>query len=185
MLVSSPLRSLALALALLGGVVLSAGPALAHSYKLGSLDIHHPWARPTTGNTGAAYFEIANAGKSDDTLIAIESDVARSVELHTTIMDGTVMRMRKLDRLPLPAGKTVKAAPGGLHIMLVGLKAPLKDGDQFPMRLVFEKAGRIEVSVHVQTPEEMRRGEMKGTPSPTDRPGMGDMHDDHDMHDMH
>lgn len=159
---------------LVGGPLAGAAPALAQDYKLGSLDIHHPWARPSAGQTGAAYFIIENKGKADDALVSVESGVADKVQIHDMTMDGMVMRMRRLEKLPLPAGQTVRVAPGGLHIMLIGLKAPLKDGDMFPMRLVFDKAGPIDVSAHVQTLEEMRKGEAKaGMPAGmSDMPGM-------------
>ena len=170
----SSFRPIAIGVLLLAACLGATGPALADDYKLGSLDIHHPWARPSTGQTGAAYFTIENNGKADDALIAVESEVAAKVEIHAMTMDGMVMRMRRLEKLPLPAGQTVRVAPGGLHIMLIGLKAPLKDGDMFPMRLVFDKAGPIDVSAHVQTLEEMRKGEAKaGMPAGmSDMPGM-------------
>lgn len=127
-------------------------PAAAEDYKLGSLEIAHVWARPSTGKTGAAYFDIANAGKADDALIGVETDAAAKVQIHDMTMDGNVMRMRKIDRVPVAAGQTVKIAPGGLHIMLIGLKAPLTEGGSFPMRVSFEKAGSLDVKVHVETP---------------------------------
>ncbi|HEY4344893.1 MAG TPA: copper chaperone PCu(A)C [Parvibaculum sp.] len=134
------------------------GLAAAHEYKLGSLEIGHPWARPSTGKTGAAYFTIKNNGAAEDTLTGVEADISAKVQIHDMEMDGTIMRMRKLDKLALPAGQTVKVAPGGLHVMLIGLKAPLKDGDKFPMRLTFAKAGSVDVSVDVQTPEKAAAG---------------------------
>jgi len=140
--------------AALGCVFLAVGlaaPALAvaHDYTLGALEISHPWARPSIGKTGAAYFTIKNNGAADR-LTGIAADISAKVQLHDMEMDGNIMRMRKLDSLPLPAGETVKVAPGGLHIMLIGLTGPLKPGDTFPMRLTFEKAGTIEVSVAVE-----------------------------------
>lgn len=134
------------------------GSAQADDYKIGSLAILHPWARPSTGKTGAAYFTIENSGKADDALISVETDVAARAEIHTMTMEDMVMRMRKLDRLSLPGGETAKVAPGGLHVMLIGLKAPLKIGDRFPLRLTFGKAGSIEVSVLVETPEKAGGG---------------------------
>ncbi|MEN6541547.1 copper chaperone PCu(A)C [Parvibaculum sp.] len=158
--------------------VFAAPAAFAHAYKAGALDIHHPWARPTTGQTGAVYFVLKNGGTTDDALLRVETDVADKAQIHTMTMDGTVMRMRELDKLDIPAGKTVAVAPGGIHVMLIGLKAPLKSGDKFPMKLVFEKAGSVEVSVYVQTPEEMRKGEenASGGAGMSDMPGMEGMH---------
>lgn len=125
----------------------------AHEYVVGSLHIAHPNARATVANqpTGAAYLTIANQGKTDDKLIALTSPIAQSVELHTMSMDNNVMRMREVGQLDLKPSDTIAMKPGGgYHIMLVGLKQPLKTGDKFPLTLSFEKAGKIEVSVWVE-----------------------------------
>lgn len=168
--ITAPLSALLLvALALFGGA-----SAQAHEYKAGALSVEHPWARPSAAQTGAAYFVIRNEGKEDDTLLRIESDVARTVQVHEMKMEGTIMRMRAVERLVVPAGGSVALTPGGLHVMLIGLKAPLKDGDRFPMKLVFEKAGAVEVSTYVQTPEEMRKEE-HGAGGMGNMPGM-EMH---------
>ena len=76
--------------------------------------------------------------------------MSKSVELHQMQMQGDVMRMRQVDAIDIPANKSVALEPGGLHIMLVGLKAPLKEGDRFPMTLTFEKAGEVKVDVVVE-----------------------------------
>jgi copper(I)-binding protein len=144
-------RSLAFGLLLVFAASLP-GAAEAHDYKLGPLEIEHPWARPSTGKTGAAYFVIRNDGKSDDALLKVECARAAKVQVHEMKMDGAIMRMRAVERLAIPAGGAVSVAPGGLHVMLVGLTGPLKDGEAFPMTLVFEKAGSIVVSVKVETP---------------------------------
>jgi periplasmic copper chaperone A len=129
----------------------------AHAYKLGAISIDHPYARATLPGqpTGGAYLRFENRGPSDR-LIAVQADVARSVELHEMKMDGDVMRMRQLDAIDVPSNKAVVLKPGGLHLMLIGLKAPLKEGDRFPMTLKFEKAGevKVEVTVDAVKPEE-------------------------------
>ncbi|HJV06019.1 MAG TPA: copper chaperone PCu(A)C [Chromobacteriaceae bacterium] len=140
-----------LAAALLG-LALSTS-VLAHGYTLGQLDVHHPWSRamPEASPTGAAYMTLTNQGKSDDRLLAASSPRAQSAELHTHLNDHGVMRMRPVaDGIALPAGQQVKLAPGGLHIMLMGLKQPLKAGDHFPLTLKFEKAGSVTVDVQVE-----------------------------------
>ena len=76
-------------------------------------------------------------------------------------MDGNVMQMRQIDAIDLPAGQTVELKSGGLHLMLMGLKAPLKDGDRLPMTLKFEKAGSIEVTVKVEKSEAMKTDDHK------------------------
>ena len=137
------LASLTLALASLG--------AHAHDYKLGSIRIDHPYARATAAGQpiGGAYLKLDNQG-ADDRLLSASAAVSKSVEMHSMAMDGDVMRMRQVQAIELPAGKTVELKPGGLHIMLVGLKAPLKAGNHFPMKLTFAKAGELTVDVMVQ-----------------------------------
>lgn len=128
--------------------------AHAHSFKLGELTIGHPYARATAPGqpAGGAYLNIQNAGASGDKLVSASADVSKSVELHEMKMEGTVMRMREVSAVDVPAGKAVELKPGGLHIMLMGLKAPLKQGDKFPLKLKFEKAGEVTVTVNVEGP---------------------------------
>ena len=135
-------------------MVLTAFTSQAHSYKVGAIDIGHPWARPTAAGqkAGGGYLKLTNAGAADR-LVSVSSDVSDSVELHTMSMDGTVMRMRQVDGIDLPAGQTVELKPGGLHIMFIGLKAPLQEGSKFPVKLKFEKAGEVMVDVKVQQPK--------------------------------
>jgi periplasmic copper chaperone A len=123
----------------------------AHEYKIGKIDIDHPHARATAPGqpTGAGYLKLTNGGAADK-LLAASADVSGKVELHTMSMEGTVMRMRQVEAIDVPAGKTVALEPGGLHIMFVGLKAPLKVGESFPMKLRFEKAGEVTVEVKVE-----------------------------------
>jgi copper(I)-binding protein len=129
---------------------LAATLAQAHSFKLGAIEIGHPYARSTVaGQPGGGFLTLRNGG-SDDRLLSASADVAASVELHEMKMEGDVMKMRQLDAIALPAGKKVELKPGGLHIMLMGLKAPLKQGDKFPLKLKFEKAGEVTVQVHVE-----------------------------------
>jgi hypothetical protein len=78
--------------------------------------------------------------------------VAERVELHSMQMQGDVMRMRQVDAIELPAGATVELAPGGLHLMLMGLKSPLKAGERLPLVLRFEKAGELKTELVVGNP---------------------------------
>jgi copper(I)-binding protein len=125
--------------------------AQAHDFKLGGLTVGHPFARATAPGqpVGGAFMTITNAGP-DDRLLSVSAANAASVELHTMKMEGDVMRMREVDGIPLPAGQTVKLQSGGYHVMLMGLKAPLKAGDRFPATLKFEKAGELKVEVKVE-----------------------------------
>jgi len=112
--------------------------------------VHDAWARPTVqGQTvGGGYFRI-DGGPTADRWLAVSADIAQSVELHTMRMDGDVMRMRQLDSVDVPAKQSVEFKPGGMHVMLIGLKTPLKVGNNFPMTLRFEKAGSVSVNVRV------------------------------------
>ncbi|MDB5888419.1 MAG: hypothetical protein JWM03_1291 [Rhodocyclales bacterium] len=124
----------------------------AQEYKLGDIRIHHPWARATLpgAQVGGVYLQLQNGGASDR-LLSAKSDVAERVELHAMSMEGNVMQMRKLDQgVALPKGKTVAFESGSLHIMLTGLRAPLKEGTTFPLQLQFERAGTVGIAVKVE-----------------------------------
>ena len=125
--------------------------AAAHGFKAGDIDIGHPYARVTLPGqpTGGAYMSFDNHG-APDRLVSVQTAAAKSVELHSSTLEGDVMRMRQVDAIDLPANKAIVLQPGGWHLMLIGLKAPLKQGDSFPMTLKFEKAGEVVVDVKVQ-----------------------------------
>lgn len=133
-------------------LVLSTGAALAADYKVGDLTISDPWSRalPPNAPAGAAYFTVTNQGQAQDRLVGAASDVAGKAELHTHVKSGEMMRMQKVDAVDIPAGGEATFAPGGNHVMLIGLKRPLKDGEQFPLTLEFEKAGKVRVEVPVR-----------------------------------
>ena len=125
----------------------------AHDYHLSQLHIVHPYARSTVPNqpTGAVYMTIENKGDKADELVSMESPIASSVELHTMSMEGNVMRMRAADQLELKPASTITMKPGdGYHVMLLGLKRPLKAGDKFPLLLRFKTSGEIGVAVSVE-----------------------------------
>lgn len=121
--------------------------------RLGSISIQHPYARATAPGqpTGGAYVRLVNDG-APDRLMSATAAVARSVELHEMKLENDVMRMRQVDAIALPAGQSVELKPGGLHIMLVGLKAPLAAGETFPLTLRFEKAGDVTVQMQIEAP---------------------------------
>jgi len=134
-----------------GAAMLFAATAGAHDFTLGALTIGHPWARASAGPApnGAAYLTVQNAGEADR-LVAVSGDVAERVELHTHRMENNVMQMRQVDAIDVPAGGAATLQPGGLHVMLIGLKQPLKEGEHFPLVLTFEKAGEVSVEVTVE-----------------------------------
>jgi periplasmic copper chaperone A len=134
-------------------LVLAALSLSARDFKAGAIAIGHPHARATAAGqpTGGGFLKLANQG-GDDRLMSASATVSRAVEIHEMKMEGDVMRMRQVDGIALPAGKTVELKPGGYHIMFIGLKEPLKAGARFPMKLRFEKAGEVEVMVNVEAP---------------------------------
>jgi copper(I)-binding protein len=113
--------------------------------------IDHPWARASAGaaTTGAAYFTITGTG-APDRLIGASTPVAATAELHESMADMGTMKMRPLAGLTLAPNKPVKLSPGGYHVMLTGLKAPLKQGDSFPLTLQFEHAPPMTVTIAVE-----------------------------------
>ena len=110
------------------------------------------WARPTVAGqaAGGGYLKIIG-GSTPDRLLSASAGVAKAVEMHTMEMDGSVMRMRQMDGIDVPAGQAVALMPGGKHIMFMGLTQPLKVGDSFPLTLRFQKAGEVKVNVKVMT----------------------------------
>jgi copper(I)-binding protein len=114
------------------------------------LKVEGAWARPTVqGQAAGGGFLKITGGAAGDRLIAGSTTVSSAVELHTLSMEGDVMRMRQVPAIEVPAGGTVELKPGGLHVMFMGLKQPLKAGDTFPLTLRFEKAGEVKVDVKV------------------------------------
>jgi copper(I)-binding protein len=139
-----PFKFLALAASL---VVASA--ALAQNNQL---EVSNAWARATPGKAenGAAYLTIQSP--TPDRLLSVSSLVAKKAELHTMSMEGMVMKMRPLADLDIPAGQPVTLKPGGQHVMLLGLDAPLREGQSFPLTLTFERAGTRTVTVAIEKP---------------------------------
>jgi len=134
-------------------MALSAGPVRAEDIKAGDLVISQAWSRATPNGAKIAggYLTIENKGTAPDKLIGGNGDIAGKVEVHEMSMNNGVMTMRPLDKgLVIEPGKTVKLAPGGYHLMMFDLKSPLKQGDKVPVTLVFEKAGKVNVSLDVQ-----------------------------------
>jgi len=142
------LRNLLTALFLLTAPVLAADEV-----TLGDMTITDAHSYATPARAGAAYLTITNAGDGADRLIAAEVDFA-DAQLHESQMDPQgVMRMEHLmDGIAIPAGETVTLARGGMHVMMMGLEAPLEAGASFALTLTFEQAGSVEIPVEVRTP---------------------------------
>jgi copper(I)-binding protein len=121
--------------------------AQAHEFKLGDLVIGHPWARATSqARPGAGYLKIHNHGATADRLIGAETRIAAKAELHNHVMENNVAKMVPVEAIEIPAGGMAELKPHSFHLMFMELKQPLAEGDTFPVTLIFEHAGRIEVT---------------------------------------
>ena len=126
--------------------------------------VEQPWARatPGAGTTGSVYLTLTAQG-APDRLIGVATPAAAMAMVHESYVDGGVSRMRMLDGVALELGKPVTFHPGAMHIMLEGLKAPLKTGASVPLTLTFAHAAPMTVSVPVLKP---------GAAGPDAMPGM-------------
>ena len=135
-----------------------------------TIQVDHVWSRAAAaGGTGVVYLTVTDSGTADR-LTGAASPVAAAVELHETINDNGVVKMRPVASLPVEAGQTLTLAPGGYHIMLMGLNHALTAGESFPVTLNFEKAGQVAATATVR---QAAGGSMDH--SHMDMPGM-DMH---------
>ena len=120
----------------------------------GTIEIVAPWTRPaaSAGGNGAGYLKITNNGTEADVLTGGSSDAAERVEVHETAIDDKgVASMKKLDVVELQSGQSIELKPAGMHIMLIGLKQPLKEGDTLKAQLNFKKAGKVDVEFAVKS----------------------------------
>ena len=140
-----------LGLAVACTVLLTAGTATAQDFKAGALTLKQPWTRATAGTVGAGFVEIVNGGKTADQLVSASSPASDRMEIHTMTMERGIMRMRPLpDGIVIPPGATASLRPGGNHLMLIGLKAPLAQGQTVPVTLTFRRAGPVKVQLTVE-----------------------------------
>lgn len=146
-------RRLLLQIAAALGLTLASIVALATAVRAQgpAIEVREPFARATIGqaDSGVVYLVVGNRSAAADRLTAASTPVAERAELHSHRLDGTVMRMRRVEAVDIAAGEAVAFEPGGLHIMLRGLKARLREGDSFPLTLQFEAAGAVAVEVPV------------------------------------
>jgi copper(I)-binding protein len=158
-------------------VCIVASGALAQQYKAGPIEIDHPWSRatPKGAKTGAGYVSIKNTGSAPDRLIGGSFANAGKVEVHQMTMDQGVMKMRPVaGGVEIKPGETVELKPDGLHLMFVGLKQPLKKGEQVAGTLEFEKSGTVQVQYTVEgIGEKSSMPDMK--PDTKTMPGMKNM----------
>ena len=135
-------------------VFLIGGMAAAETYSAGSLQIVSPWARATPkGSTvSAGYLTIINKGQEPDRLTGGSLLSASRFEVHGTVTENGVARMRQVTSLEIKPGETVELKPVGMHVMFMGLKQPMAQGQTVKGTLVFEKAGTVAIEFSVQPP---------------------------------
>jgi copper(I)-binding protein len=169
--------------------VLIAAPSLAfsHEFKVGGLIIDHPVAKttPATAMSGAGYLSITNTGDEADSLIGVEADFPR-VMIHDTKVENDVATMFHIDAAVIAPGETLTFAPGGKHIMFMGLDGdPFEVGETVEATLVFENAGRLDVVFNVETLEQIIDAIGKGEAATGMAEGEGhdaEMDQDHSNH---
>jgi len=112
--------------------------------------VRDAWSRATPPGTtvGVAYFVIDNRG-AGDRLLRISTPIAKQAELHVSSMNSGVMKMEQLKTVDIKKNSRTTFAPGGMHVMLIGLPQPIKTGDSFPLTLTFAKAGSVQTTVRV------------------------------------
>jgi periplasmic copper chaperone A len=123
-------------------------PAAAADYDVGSIHISTPWARatPKGAAAGAAYMTVTNKGTASDRLNCVSDDASAQCQIHSMTMENGVMKMRPVEGgLEIKPGETVTLAPGGFHMMLLDLKAPLEQGKTLKATLKFDHAGTVDV----------------------------------------
>ena len=131
--------------ALLLVAMLVASPAIAQ------VKIDNAWARATAPGVkiAAGYMVIRNVAAKPDRLVGASSPSAEKVEMHVTVKDGDVARMREVKGYDVPAKGAFELKPGSAHLMFVNIKAPFKQGEKIPVVLRFEKAGEVKTEFHV------------------------------------
>lgn len=129
-----------------------AAPAAAADYHVGSLQITQPWARatPKGADSGAAYLTVNNTGSAPERLSCVSSDAAAKCQIHEMTMQGGVMKMRPVaGGVEIKPGETVTFKPGGYHVMLVNLKAPLQQGKTVEATLKVDNGATVQVEFPV------------------------------------
>jgi copper(I)-binding protein len=150
-IVQAPMAALVIALVFAVSLVVSnlIGLASAHAaeFKTGMISVTDVWARGTP-RSGGAFMVIHNMGPADE-LVGVRGDAARRVQLHETVSENGVMKMKHTMSMPVPAKGMAMLKPGSYHVMMMGLHKPLKIGSQVPLTLVFKNAGELKIMAEV------------------------------------
>jgi copper(I)-binding protein len=150
-LLSSPLRfsllMLVLAVFTLAAIVIACS---AEDDDDGGISIANPSVRASDSTTSAVYFTIKNGGAADK-LLSVSTGAAKVTQIHETVTDGPSTSMKQVEGVDVPAKGQVALSPGGYHVMLIDLTAPLVEGSTIELKLIFEKAGEMDVTVPVKS----------------------------------
>lgn len=126
------------------------------------ITVEQSWARASApgSKTAAAYMTVINNSGVADRLVGASTPVANRAQFHIENDDNGVMRMREVSAIDIEPGARFSFKPGGTHVMLVGVKEPLREGETLPLTLDFEKAGKIQVNIPIGKPGAMRPHDM-------------------------
>jgi len=125
---------------------------------LADVEVSKPFARATNGKNGAVFLTLMNHSTSSEKLIAarVAPEIAQRCELHTHIQEGNTYRMREVKTIDVPAQSDVEMKPGGLHVMVMGLKKPFVKGDIFDLSLTFDSGNTTQIKVPIKSAGAMR-----------------------------
>jgi copper(I)-binding protein len=128
-------------------------PGSASMADSSNITIQRAWARatPNGATVGVVYMTLVNKGMADDRLLSAMTPIAQKVQFHSATNENGVMQMRELSSITIHPGSLVSLKPGAMHMMMIGLKQALKEGQTFPLALDFEKAGQIDVTVLIES----------------------------------
>lgn len=149
-----------------------AGPAA-------GITIENPWTRATAPGQAVAggFMTVVNATAAEDRLVRASSPVAKEVQIHNTTMDDGVMRMRPMaDGVAIPSGGRVEFKPRALHLMFMGLQAPIAVGTTVPVTLEFARAGKVSATFRVDA-----AATSPAAPAAPAKPAAPASHDHHSM----
>jgi len=138
---------------LCSGLLIIAGMGLGDilsSPVLADIRIENPWIRASTGPNAALFMTLVNTGETPEKLIGAQTDVCAHAELHTHVEESGVFRMREIEFIEIPAERSADLKPGGHHVMLMKIHAPLQEGDEVPVTLSFEKQKGISFTAPVK-----------------------------------
>jgi hypothetical protein len=115
------------------------------------VSVELPWSRatPPGSSIGVGFMQLRNAGATPERVVGASSPLAGKVEMHVTTREGDVMKMREVPSFEIPAGGTFELKPGGAHLMLMGLRQPLKEGDRVPLTLTLERGEKLQMELTV------------------------------------